>query len=124
MFTVALFIITKIWKQSYLSEVQALAKGKGTLCRLVTLPGSDRTARRLGLLSSAEAWLRRQILAGGAQGSRPCQPSSLRESGDQDAASPQMVYLNWRELTRSIGVCVANVNQVNTQLATTALPWE
>ena len=31
MFTVALFIITKIWKQSYLSEVQALAKRKGTL---------------------------------------------------------------------------------------------
>ena len=78
MFTVALFIITKIWKQSYLSEVQALAKGKGTLCRLVTLPGSDRTARRLGLLSSAEAWLRRQILAGGAQGSRPC-PAIITE---------------------------------------------
>ena len=78
MFTVALFIITKIWKQSYLSEVQALAKRRGTLCGLVTLPGSVRPAHRLGPLSSAKAWLKRQISAGGAQGSRTC-PAIITE---------------------------------------------
>ena len=108
----------------YLSEVevQALAKRNRTLCWLVSLPGSVHPARRLGPLSSAKAWR-----GGGSQlavprAPDPAQPSSLRKSGAQDSASPQMVYLNWREFTGSTGVSVANVNQVNTQLSTTAAP--
>ena len=92
MFTVALFIITKIWKQSYLSEVQALAKRRGTLCGLVTLPGSVRPAHRLGPLSSAKAWLKRQISAAGslrAKAPDPVQLSLLREAGVQDPDGPE-----------------------------------
>ena len=69
------------------SEVQALAKRRGSLHGLVTLPGSICPAPSLGPPTSAQAWLRKQISAGSRDD--PAQPSSLREPGAQDPAGPQ-----------------------------------
>ena len=66
------------------SEVQALAKRRGSLGGPVTLPRSICPAPRLGPPTSALAWMRRQI----SGSPDPAQLSSLNEQGAQDPASP------------------------------------
>ena len=74
------------------AEVQVLAKRRGSLQGPVTLPRSVHPAPRLGPPASAQAWLKRQISAGGslrARSPEPAQPSSPREPGAQDPTGPQ-----------------------------------
>ena len=79
------------------SEVQALAKRRGSLHQPVTLPRSISPAPSLSLPASAQAQLKRQISAAGALRGRspdPAEPLSLREPGAQDPAGPQAFHLN------------------------------
>ena len=74
------------------SEIQTLAKRRGSLCGPVALPGSAGPAPSLCPPTSAQAQPKRQISAGGALRARcpdPAQLSSLREPGAQVPAGPQ-----------------------------------
>ena len=72
--------------------LHVLAERSRSLRWLVTLPQSVHPAPRLGPSNQCQAWLRRQISAGGTHraGSPDLtEPSSLRERGTQRPASPQ-----------------------------------
>ena len=71
------------------AKIQTLARRRESLCQPVTLPGSVSPASSLGPPTSAQAWLRRQISAGGTfrvHSPGLAQPLSLREQEAQDPA--------------------------------------
>ena len=89
-------VLTRKGKVPRLSEVHALAKRRGFQHQPVTLPWTIGPTPSLGPPTSAQTLLKRQISALSARRPDPAQPSSLREPGAQDSASPQAAQMRTR----------------------------